>query len=211
MQSTRLLAVNETLRQLSFELGSGSRQLPEHLDAIADLLKVSLDCSRVTLWLLQRRHPDRTLDCTAYSTHSRALKVSRCELPQPAVQTYLDTLLASGMLAVEDVRLAPELADLDAAYCRPEGVVATLDAAFVVNGQAVGVACCEQIGETRRWLPEEAAVLRRVAQTVTLDLARVAMGVKAGDECSEDVRRLLQALSAAGAAAADGEEGPVTG
>ncbi|MCR5868086.1 GAF domain-containing protein [Aquincola sp. J276] len=204
MQSTRLLAVNETLRQLSFELGSGSRELAGHLDAIADLLKVSLDCSRVTLWLLQRRHPERTLDCTAFSSHSRTLKVSRCALPQPAVQAYLDALLASGLLAVEDVRQAPALAALDAAYCRPEGVVATLDAAFVVNGQAVGVACCEQIGQPRRWLPEEAAVLRRVAQAVTLDLARVALGVKPEDECSDEVRRLLQALSAAG-------QGPHTG
>lgn len=198
MHSTRLLAVNETLRQLSFELGSGSRELPEHLDAIADLLKVSLDCSRVTLWLLQRQQPLRTLDCTAYSSHSRALKVSRCALPQPAVQAYLEALLASGMLAVEDVRVEPRLADLDAAYCRPEGVVATLDAAFVVNGQAVGVACCEQMAEPRRWLPEEAAVVRRVAQAVTLDLARVALGIKPQDDCSDEVRRLLQALSAAG-------------
>ena len=38
------------------------------------------------------------------------------------------------------------------------------------------------------------ALLRSVAQTVTLDLARLASGVQPGDDCSDDVRRLLLAL-----------------
>lgn len=194
MPHTRTPAANDMLRQLGFQLHSGACTLPQYLDAVADLLKAAIGCPRVTVWLLQRQHPDATLQCTAWSSFSRGLQVHRCVLSQQAVQAYLQALLATGVLAVPDLSLALHLEDLNALYCRPEQVLATLDAAFVVNGQAVGVVCCEQLGELRQWTTEECLLVRSVAQAVTLDLARLADGVRPGDDCSDDVRRLMQAL-----------------
>lgn len=194
MPNTRLMAVNETLRQLSFELASGSHGLSQHLDAIADLLKVAIGCPRVTVWLLHRQQPEASLSCTAWSSFSRSLKLTRCALPEEAIRAYLDSLLVGGVLAVPDIRQDASLQALNTAYCEPEEIFATLDAAFVVNGQAVGVVCCEQIGAVRHWMPEEVAVVRRTAQAVTLDLARLADGVQPGDDCSPDVQRLMEAL-----------------
>lgn len=195
MPLTRMLAVNETLRQLGYELGSGQRTLSQHLDAVADLLQVSVGCSRVTVWLLQREDPGSALVCSGFSSFSRSMQISRCALPDVAVRSYLDALLATGVLAVHQVASVPDLQVLNAVYCAPEGVLATLDAAFVVNGQAMGVVCCEQIGASRRWDSDEVALLRRVAQVVTLDLARLAGGLRDGDDCDPDIRRLMLALA----------------
>lgn len=194
MPHTRSPAANDLLRQLRFQLHSGACTLPQYLDAVADVLKAAIGCPRVTVWLLQRQHPHATLQCSAWSSFSRGLQITRCQLPQEAVQTYLQALLATGVLAVPDLSLAAPLQALNAVYCQPEQVMATLDAAFVVNGQAVGVVCCEQIGALREWTPDECALVRSVAQAVTLDLARLAAGVQPGDDCSDDVRRLLEAL-----------------
>lgn len=194
MPNTRFQAATDTLRPLGFQLASGGCSLPQYLDAVADLLKTAVACHRVTVWLLQRAAPNATLQCTAWSSFSRGLQIHRCALSQAAVQAYLQAVLDTGVLAVADLREAPLLAALNTAYCEPEQVLATLDAAFVVNGQAVGVVCCEQIGAVRDWTADERALLRSVAQTVTLDLARLASGVQPGDDCSDDVRRLLLAL-----------------
>ncbi|URI07569.1 GAF domain-containing protein [Aquincola tertiaricarbonis] len=194
MPHIRFPAAHGLLRQLGFQLHSGACTLPQYLDAVADLLKAAIACPRVTVWLLQRDHPESTLQCTAWSSFSRGLRINRCALSQEAVQAYLKALLATGVLAVPDLDAALPLQALNAAYCQPEQVLATLDAAFVVNGQAVGVVCCEQIGEVRQWTGEECLLVRSVAQAVTLDMARLADGVQPGDDCSDDVRRLLAAL-----------------
>lgn len=194
MPHARIQAANEALRELGFRLVSNSCGLPQYLDAVADLLKSAIDCHRVTVWLMQRQPQATSLHCSAWSSFSRGLQVHRCALSPQAVQDYLQALLVTGVLAVPDLSAAPQLDALNTAYCLPEQVFATLDAAFVVNGQAIGVVCCEQIGEVREWTADERALLRGVAQAVTLDLARLATGVQPADDCSDDVRRLLLAL-----------------
>ncbi len=55
-------------------------------------------------------------------------------------------------------------------YLAEQNIKSLLDAPFLINGQLAGIICCEQIGETRKWHPEDAIFLSTLCDFVSISL-----------------------------------------
>lgn len=162
-----------TLRVLGTGLKDGRLDRDEYRQALAALLLQRFGCSRVTMWRLVGDAGRRTLRCVAARSFVKGALAPRCELAELEYGDYFAELIKSGVYACCDTLADPNLTALRHWHGQPDGTRAFLDAAFAINGTALGALCCEQTGETRAWGVGEVCDLKRFAVIVSLQVARV--------------------------------------
>ena len=84
---------------------------------------------------------------------------------------YFDALVNHGAYVSNDTFNDPNLQSMRGNYLERHGVMAMLDAAFLVNGRVYGMACCEQIGSVRVWRADELTDLRAIVSKVSMLMA----------------------------------------
>ena len=109
--------------------------------------------------------------CFAAKTTGGELDVEEKRLQLPEFRDYFDALTYQGTYASNDTFNDPNLRGMRGNYLERHGVMAMLDAAFLVNGRVYGVACCEQMGSVRVWRADELTDLRAIVAKVTMLLA----------------------------------------
>ena len=166
--------LHTTLSQLqtigaAFYGGKAGRD--EARSAVIDLIIGRLKCSRVSLWRFDGEPGSFSLLCFASKVAGQCLVITESHLLEAEYAAYFDGLLNTGTYVSVDAMRDPALQPMRANYLGPNNVLSMLDAAFMVNGRAFGMVCCEQTDAIRQWRADEIVDLRAIVGKLALLMA----------------------------------------
>ena len=173
---SRLSSELTHLEDISRAFYAGQISRNEARWAVIDVVLLRLRCSRVSLWRFDDEAGGRSLLCFAAKAAGAELDVTERRLRESEYRDYFDGLVNTGMFVSVDAMADPLLQPMHERYLVANGVRSLLDAAFLVNGRAYGMVCCEQTDAIRRWRADEIAALRALIAKLALLMA------VAGDE-----------------------------
>ena len=136
--------------------------------AVIDVIFGRLKCSRISLWRFDGEPGALRLLCFASKASGQVLSTSERVLLEHEYSEYFNGLVRSGIYASLDALSDANLAPMRASYLLPHRVHSMLDAAFMVNGRAFGMVCCEQTDAIRAWRPDEIADLRAIVAKLAM-------------------------------------------
>ncbi len=93
--------------------------------------------------------------CIGSKVVGRGLVTTESHFREAEYAAYLDGLVNTGVYVSAGAMRDPALRPMRAIYLGPNNVLSMLDAAFMVNGRAFGMVCCEQNDAIRQWRPGE--------------------------------------------------------
>jgi GAF domain-containing protein len=159
------------LQTISTQLMTGDMTRNQAREAVIDLIMLRLRCSRVSLWRFDGEPGNLSMLCFAAKATGSTLDLEEKRLELSEYRDYFDALVNQGAYVSNDTLNDPHLQGMRGNYLLRHGVMAMLDAAFLVNGRVYGMACCEQIGSVRVWRADELTDLRAIVSKVTMLLA----------------------------------------
>ena len=162
------------LQDIAAAFYGGKTSRDEARSAVIDVIFGRLRCSRVSLSRFDGDSGALSLLCFASKVADGVLDTSTSELREPEYRDYFDGLVGNGMYVSVDAMSDPGLQPMRESYLIPHNVRSLLDAAFMVNGRAYGMVCCEQTDTIRRWRPDEIAALRSLVAKLALLMAGAA-------------------------------------
>lgn len=135
---------------------------------VIDLVLTRLGCARVSMWKFDGVEGDLNLLCFAAKTAGGELDVSERRLAQIEYRDYFNALIERGTFVCADTMNEPALQSMREPYLLPNNVKALLDAAFMLNGRAYGMVCCEETKATRAWSAGDVFALRAIVTRLAL-------------------------------------------
>lgn len=167
----RPIAELSALQDISAAFYAGKTSRDAARSAVIDVIAGRLQCSRVSLWRFEGEPGDLRLLCFASKRSGAALETAPSTLRQAEYRDYFDELVTTGMYRSPDTFHDPVLQPMRERYLVANNVHALLDAAFMVNGRAYGMVCCEQAGAIRHWTADDLAALRAMVAKLALLMA----------------------------------------
>lgn len=182
------------LAHVSADVDCGKLDRLGSIQAVARYIQQRLNCSRVSFWLLEGESGSRVMRRFAAHDASSAeslggLNDESVVLTDAEFAEYFDALTIQGTYVSHDVMVDPRLAAMRETYLRPHDVRASLDAAISVNGDTWAILCCAQRGEQRTWLSTEVALIKRMANEISLRRARRSAQAVAASTFAQDLKR----------------------
>jgi len=136
--------------------------------AVIDLVLARIRCQRVSMWKFEGVPGRLNLLCFASKTADGALDTTERRLAQHEYRDYFNALIERGTFVSGDVLRDPALAAMRESYLVPNHVRSLLDAAFLLNGRAYGMVCCEETTAPREWRAGEVMALRAIVTRLAL-------------------------------------------
>src|SRR5450755_4698758 len=112
--------------------------------AVIDVVLDRLQCARVSMWKFDGEGDDLSLLCFASKNAGGALDTSERRMLRIEYRDYFNALIERGTYLSVDVMNDPALQPMRDSYLVPNSVLSMLDAAFLLNGRAYGMICCEE-------------------------------------------------------------------
>jgi hypothetical protein len=81
---------------------------------------------------------------------------------------YFRALLTKNFIAAENARVHPETAEFKESYLIPLDVYSMLDCPITIDGQFMGVVCCEHQHQPRAWTPEDILFVQSLSDIIAL-------------------------------------------
>jgi GAF domain-containing protein len=159
------------LQTVSARFSAGEITRDQGRMAVIDLILLRLRCSRVSLWRFDGEPGNLSMLCFAAKEAGGQLDTIEKRLELSEYRDYFDALIHQGAYVSNDAMHDANLQGLRGSYLERHGVMAMLDAAFLVNGRVYGMACCEQIGSVRVWRADELTDLRAIVAKVVMLMA----------------------------------------
>lgn len=135
---------------------------------VIDIVMARVGCARVSMWKFDGDAGDLKLLCFAAKAAGGELDVTERRLEQDEYRDYFNALIERGIFISADAMHDPALQAMRESYLLPNHVTALLDAAFMLNGRAYGMLCCEETGSTRAWSAGDVAALRAIVTRLAL-------------------------------------------
>ena len=135
---------------------------------VIDIVMARIGCARVSMWKFDGAAGDLSLLCFASKASGGELDVSERHLVQSEYRDYFNALIERGVFVSADAMNDPALHAMRESYLLANNVTALLDAAFMLNGRAYGMVCCEETKSTRAWSAADVAALRAVVTRLAL-------------------------------------------
>jgi signal transduction histidine kinase/ActR/RegA family two-component response regulator len=149
----------------------------------AERLSRLLEARRVSVWRLDE--DGQGLTCLhLFDAQNGALAPGK-RIERDLNPAYFDAIMTGRTVCVEDAWSDPVTAAFGPDYLAPLGVRAMLDAPIRTGRGVRGVLCCEHVGETRAWTPEEVSLTASLAQYIAVS------------ELADNAETLAQELKAA--------------
>ena len=171
---------------------------------VTEICAEYLGVERAGVWLLTDQN--RALRCVDLFERSRRSHSSGVTLQLDEFPEYRDALLERKTVPAETAETDPRTSGLAAAYLKPLGIGAMLDASILMGGELVGVVCNEHVGPSREWTTEErdfagsmADLLAFKIRSAEMEEAKVALGTQT-NQLAESRRVGALAEMAAGVA-----------
>jgi GAF domain-containing protein len=162
------------LQDIASAFYAGKVTRDEARSGVIDVIFGRLHCSRVSLWRFDGEAGDLSLLCFASKAAGGVLDTTPGQLRESEYRDYFDSLVGTGMFVSVDAMADPLLQPMRDNYLVPYHVQSLLDAAFMVNGRAYGMVCCEQTDRVRRWRTDEVLALRAMVSKLALLMAGAA-------------------------------------
>jgi GAF domain-containing protein len=159
------------LQDISTAFVGGKLSRNEARAAVIGVIFDRIRCSRVSLWRFDGDAGTLALLCFASLTAGGELDTRERRLAASEYRDYFNALTQRGMYVGPDAMADPRLQPMRQNYLIPNNVLSMLDAAFMVNGRAYGMVCCEQTDELRTWRTGETAALRAIVAKLALLMA----------------------------------------
>ena len=144
------------------ERWSADRLIAEAVERLSHLL----DTRRVSVWRLDE--DGQGLTCQYIFDAGTGALAPGTRLDRDLNPGYFDAIMTGRTVCVEDALTDPVTAAFAADYLAPLGVRAMLDAPIRTGRGVRGVLCCEHVGATRAWTPEEVSLAASVAQYIAV-------------------------------------------
>ena len=120
------------------------------------------------MWKFDGSEGDLSLLRFASKAAGGELDVTERRLAQAEYRDYFNALIERGVFISADAMSDPALRALRESYLLAHHVTALLDAAFMLNGRAYGMVCCEETASTRAWAASDVAALRAIVTRLAL-------------------------------------------
>ena len=127
-----------------------------------------MQCARVSLWKFAGEGDDLALLCFASKTAGAALDTDDRRLRRSEYREYFNALIEKGTYVSDDAMNDPALQSMRDSYLVPHHIVSMLDAAFLLNGRAYGMVCCEETAAPRALAPGDVAAVRAIVTKLAL-------------------------------------------
>src|SRR5262249_28106404 len=82
--------------------------------------------------------------------------------------TYFSAIHSTRTLAADDAMCDPRTREFAASYLQPHHITSMMDVAIWRGQKALGILCCEHVGELRSWRPDEQDFAATAADTAAL-------------------------------------------
>jgi GAF domain-containing protein len=171
---TTVRAATTRLQEIATTFYVGKMSRDEARAAVIDTIFGWIQCARISLWRFDGSPGALTLLCFASKPAGGPLVTVEGRLQEVEFREYFEVLVQNGIYVSHDAMADPHLRPMRLNYLEPNTVRAMLDAAFMVNGRAYGMVCCEEICGPRRWRAEEVAGLRMIVGRLALLMASAA-------------------------------------
>ncbi len=189
-QSLQRARLQEALVRLATDPQLQSGDLEDALARIAWAAAEALQVSRVNIWRLDERN--EWLECLVHIEWPAGVLSKGSLLRAADYPAYFEALRQGRAVDAVDARHDPRTQELWESYLEPQDICSMLDAPIRYGGQVVGVICHEQVGEIRRWTPEEIAFAAGVADLIALVWANAEH--RAAEVRAQQYARQLQLL-----------------
>lgn len=141
-----------------------SGDLDRGLERIAEVLSEVLSVERTSIWRLSADR--RELKClTLYETGKRS-HGSGLSLGTDLFPSYFNAIKSELRINAFDAQIDPRTAELSRSYLKPLEITSMLDAGILIEGDLVGVVCCEHRGPKRKWRSDEESFLNTIAAII---------------------------------------------
>jgi len=154
----------------------GKRKTLEHGDLEAALREITeattnaLRVERASVWLYNK---DRSkIQCIDLYEWSPSRHSQGSELAAENYPAYFQALREERTITAHDAHSDPRTREFSSFYLSPLGITSMLDAPIWLEGEMVGVVCCEQVGPARQWALEEQNFAGSIADSVSLAMER---------------------------------------
>ena len=135
---------------------------------VIDVVLARIGCQRVSMWKFEGPPGRLDLLCFASKTAGGALDTTERRLAQDEYRAYFNALIERGTYVSGDAMNDPALAAMREPYLAPNHVRSLLDAAFMLNGRAYGMVCCEATTTPRSWRAGDVMALRAIVTRLAL-------------------------------------------
>jgi GAF domain-containing protein len=156
------------LQEIGTLFYAGKTSRDEARSAVIDVIFRRLRCSRVSLWRFDGGPGALRLLCFASKVAGQSLVTTERWLAATEFGPYFDGLVRDGTYLSNDAMTDSNLQPMHDNYLVPNDVRSMLDAAFMVNGRAYGMVCCEQTHAIRAWRAAEVADLRAMVAKLAM-------------------------------------------
>lgn len=159
---TPLAADAARLQDILGSFYAGRTLRDEARSSVIDVVLDRLQCSRVSLWKFAGDNGRLSLLCFASKNAGGVLNTSEQRLDQDEYRDYFNALVERGTFHSDDAMSDPALQPMRASYLVPHNVLSVLDSAFLLNGRAYGMVCCEETAKRRAWRAADVSALRAI-------------------------------------------------
>ena len=165
---TSQVRVSERLQEILSEFYAGRTTRDQTRTAVLDVILERMACARVSLWKFDGDGDELSLLCFASKSAGGAIDTSERRLRQVEYRDYFNALIERGTYLSVDALNDAALQPMRESYLVPNNVLSMLDAAFLLNGRAYGMVCCEETSTPRHWRPSDLVALRAIATKLTV-------------------------------------------
>lgn len=125
-----------------------------------------VEVERASVWLF--RKGGQELFCVDLFEASTGTHSSGAVLKEHEFRNEFAALQSSRYIDASHALTDPRTSGYLEGYLKPLGILSLLDAVILHAGEACGVVCLEQVGETRLWAPDEIAFACQLADQLAL-------------------------------------------
>ena len=165
------------LQEILSQFYAGRIDRNEARTSVIDVVLVRIGCARVSMWKFDGAEGDLNLLCFAAKTAGGELDVTERRLAQSEYRDYFNALIERGTFVSIDAMSDPALQAMRESYLLPYHVKSLLDAAFMLNGRAYGMVCCEETAAPRAWRAGDVFALRAIVTRLALLMSGAADSV----------------------------------
>ncbi len=140
--------------------------LDEDLARILEKFSVALGVERVGLWFYTEYN--KAIYCADQYVSSRKKHEHGTRLLASHYPVYFRHLAANRVIAADDAQNDRRTKEFTSGYLKPLKIISMMDVPIRLHGRVIGIICCESVGASHYWTPEEQAFSGSVADHISL-------------------------------------------
>jgi DNA-binding transcriptional MerR regulator len=174
-----LIRYNQSVLQLSREDVLYQRGIDYVFQTVSEQAQKEMGLSLVSIWLINE---DRSGMNRHFVLDEGKAARDLLNLSKSGHEAYFDALESESVIVASDARKHPYTSVFTEDYFKAFDIYSLLDSPIMIDGQLIGVICCEQKYQVREWTEEDILYVRILSEFC-------AIGFK-----NEQIKSLLEAL-----------------